>query len=168
MNTHCVYHLHHNTGTDDGYIGVTKNLRRRLYQHRANGLFGEGVKIRILKVGPESECLRLERLLRPNPGMGWNKAEGGWNKCVGSIGKETRIRKGERRSPVTEFKKGQEAHNAGSTLYLLTDPSGHTYRVDNLTTFCKDNNLTRENIRKVARGTRKHHKGWSAVIIGRC
>lgn len=168
MNTHCVYHLHTNTGTEDGYIGVTKRLRMRLYKHRDNGMFGDGVKIRILKVGSEEECLALEAALRPYPSMGWNKAEGGWNKCTGTIGEETRIKKGQHHSPKTEFHKGQEAHNAGSTTYLLTDPEGNTYRVENLTTFCKDNNLTRENIRKVARGTRKHHKGWSAVIIGRC
>lgn len=167
MKTHCVYHLHQNTGTEDGYIGVTKKLRNRLYQHRANGLFVDGVKIRILAVGYEEDCLALERKLRPEPNMGWNKAEGGWNKCNGSIGEGTRIRKGERKSVKTEFIKEQPAHNAGCTEYLLTDPSGKTYHVSNLTTFCKEHGLTRENIRKVARGTRKHHKKWSAVLSGR-
>ena len=168
MREHCVYHLNKNTGTEDGYIGVTCNLRRRLYKHRRNGLFVEGVNIDVLLVGTEEDCLRLEGQLRPDKGIGWNIAEGGWNKCNGSIGKETRINKGQRLSTITEFHKGQDAHNSGATEYLLKDPEGNDYKVFNLTTFCNKHNLTRENIRKVARGNRKHHKGWIAVITGRC
>jgi len=167
MKSHCVYHISNDTDIEDGYVGVTRGLRRRLYQHRASGLFAERTVLRILLVGTEDDCLKLERQLRPEKGMGWNKAEGGWNHCTGTIGHEARIAAGERHSPATEFYKGQPAHNAGSTEYLLTDPNGNEYMVHNLTAFCKAKNLTRENLRKVARGTRKHHKGWTAALTGR-
>lgn len=163
-STHCVYHLHANTGTDYGYVGATKALRNRLYEHRSNGLLKEDVYLDILKIGTEQECLALEAALRPEPGMGWNIAEGGWNKCIGTIGEATRIQPGDRFSIPTEFQRGQQAHNAGATAYLLTDPAGNKHTVQNLTTFCAANNLTRENIRKVARGNRKHHKQWTAVF----
>lgn len=165
--THCVYHLHENTGTQDGWIGVTKRLRMRLYQHRSDGRLGDTVSVSILKVGTEEECLELEAELRPEPNMGWNVAEGGWNKTTGTIGEATRINKGERKSQKTEFRKGQEAHNAGQSTYIFTDPEGYEYKVHNVTRFCKSHGLTNANMYKVIRGTRKSHKGWVAVQTGR-
>lgn len=163
--THCVYHLHTGTTTDNGYVGVTKNLRERLYNHKGKGLFQDTTLIDILLVGTEKECLDLERQLRPYPNMGWNTAEGGWNKFPKGFVGGRQFRKGERNSKSTEFKKGCTPHNAGATRYILTDPEGNDYVVDNLTVFCKDRGLTRENIRKVARGVRKHAKGWTAKIV---
>lgn len=164
-NTHCVYHLHLGSGVEDGYVGVSKNLRRRLYEHSASGLFKDETSVDILKIGTEEDCLALEASLRPAPNLGWNRAEGGWNKCTGSIGEGTRIREGERLSPATEFQNGQTPHNVGATTYRLVSPSGTVHIVKNLTVFCAENNLTRENIRKVARGNRKHHKQWTATIV---
>ena len=163
--THCVYHLHSGTDTSDGYIGVTKNLRDRLYSHRSRGIFQDSTHIDILLVGTEKECLDLERQLRPYPNMGWNTAPGGWNKFPKGYQYGHRFKKGERVSIATEFKKGNVPHNAGAQRYKLTDPEGNIHYVDNLTQFCKANNLTRENIRKVARGERKHHKQWTAKFV---
>lgn len=163
-STHCLYHLHAaGEDTTEGYIGVTKHLRSRLYNHRAAGRLLDTDSITILFVGPEDVCLLLERLYRPVPGIGRNVAEGGWNKTVGSIGKATRIRAGQRLSKQTEFMNGQVAHNAGATQYVLIDPLGKEHVVTNLTTFCNEHGLTRENIRKVARGSRKHAKGWTVL-----
>lgn len=165
QNTHCVYHLHTGTTTADGYVGVTSHLRGRLYSHRGKGLFQDNTHLSILLVGSEQECLDLERQLRPKPNMGWNVAEGGWNKFPKGFTGGHRSPKGVRFSIATEFKKGEEPHNAGATRYELIDPEGNTYIVDNLTRFCEEHSLTRENIRKVARGLRKHHKQWTAKII---
>ena len=49
--------------------------------------------------------------------------------------------------------------------YLITDPNGNTYTPESLVEFCKEHDLTPQNLRKVAKGTRKHHKGWKAVEI---
>lgn len=161
MNTHLVYHIHNGTDTSLGYIGVTRHLRNRLYAHAKRFV---NCQCDVLLVGTEEQCLRLEATLRPRPNMGWNTAEGGWNKCTGSIGKSTRIKSGQHLSPRTQFVKGQSAHNAGRTQYKLTSPEGVTYIVSNLTVFCREHGLTRENIRKVARGNRTHCKGWKAAF----
>lgn len=165
--THCVYHIHAGTGTDDGYIGVTKRLRNRLYAHRAKGILQESSCIDILLVGSEKECLDLERTLRPLPNMGWNTAEGGWNflNASSSIGLNTRFTKGHSKGKSTQFKAGGVPHNAGATRFALTSPSGELFIVDNLTAFCKEHELTPSNIRKVARGLRKHAKGWVASVV---
>lgn len=49
----------------------------------------------------------------------------------------------------------------------LTNPEGVIYVTNDIFEFCKDNNLNRECIRKVAFNieNRKHHKGWKAKII---
>ena len=44
--------------------------------------------------------------------------------------------------------------------WKLTSPIGDEIVVRNLSLFCKEAGLTRENLQKVARGERKHHKGW--------
>ena len=58
------------------------------------------------------------------------------------------------------------AHNYGTgKRYLITDPDGNTYTPESIVEFCREHELTPQNLRKVAKGTRKHHKGWKAVEI---
>ena len=163
-----VYHIRKNgkQDLDKGYVGLTRNIQLRMYKHRGSGLLCEGREYVILFKGSRKLCLAVEKALRPRPYMGANTAEGGWDFIPKGkrLSVQTEIKKGEHLSPRTEFKKGQAAHNAGSTCYILTNPSGVEFFVDNLTTFCLEHNLTRENIRKVARGTRRHAKGWKAVV----
>ena len=44
--------------------------------------------------------------------------------------------------------------------WKLTSPTGDEALIRNLSLFCRENGLIRENLQKVARGERKHHKGW--------
>lgn len=162
-----VYHIHKEGCSDllKGYVGVTRRLNQRMSAHKSTGLLKAGRRYTLLFKGSRKCCLAVEKALRPHPYMGANTAEGGWDKLVGTVGFETRIKQGQHLSTRTEFKKGQTPHNAGATVYLLTDPDGKTYTVDNLTTFCKEHGLTRENVRKVARGNRSHCKGWKATVL---
>lgn len=54
--------------------------------------------------------------------------------------------------------------NSGSRgfFYKLTAPGGAIHVTINLNEFCKDHGLNRSNIEQVAKGNRKHHKGWQA------
>lgn len=45
--------------------------------------------------------------------------------------------------------------------YKLKSPDGKTHEGENISEFCRINNLTAGNIRKVITGKRKHHKGWT-------
>lgn len=44
--------------------------------------------------------------------------------------------------------------------WLLTNPDGDEMIIFSLSKFCRDNFLTSSNMKKVAIGERKHHKGW--------
>lgn len=59
----------------DGYVGISKNSKVRFYQHKKR--FGE-FKTKIIFYGSLEQCLALEFQLRPTPGIGWNKACGGF------------------------------------------------------------------------------------------
>ena len=47
-------------------------------------------------------------------------------------------------------------------FYKLVSPTGSIHVTINLTEFCKTHQLNRQNLKKVARGERNHHKGWVA------
>ena len=54
----------------------------------------------------------------------------------------------------------------GRTTYELTDTSGNVYIIGGgFTKWCRDRGLSKSNIRSVALGERKHHKGWTAKVI---
>ena len=47
--------------------------------------------------------------------------------------------------------------------YIIQDPQGNMFVLaHSFTKFCKDNELSRHNLRKVAEGSRSHHKFWKA------
>lgn len=49
--------------------------------------------------------------------------------------------------------------------FRLTSPDGDIYEVTQLKPFCIEHGLTVENIRKVAKGIRHHHKGWTCQFL---
>ncbi len=49
--------------------------------------------------------------------------------------------------------------------YVFIDPEGEVVKVYNISKFCKDKDLTRENIGKVHNGKRRSHKGWTKYIL---
>ena len=88
-----VYWIHHPEHTDmftQGYIGVSKDLKRRLRAHRAspsnlhmkNAITKYGwdnlIKESVV-VASKAYCLDVEIKLRPTDGIGWNAVLGGGN-----------------------------------------------------------------------------------------
>lgn len=178
-----VYHIHKKGNNDlsEGYVGVTRrSLAYRLSQHFCStrpvgkilrSLGKENVEISLIKMLPKAEALNMEYVLRPKRNMGWNTMAGGNVATVRCpvCGKPLPKRK---TGTVcidcfdTKFKKGDMPHNYGTgKRYLITDPDGNTYTPESLVEFCKEHELTPQNLRMVAKGTRKHHKGWKAVEL---
>jgi len=48
--------------------------------------------------------------------------------------------------------------------YEIVNPKGKIIKIKGLGQFCRDNNLTYQNIQKVIRGERPHHKGWTRNV----
>ena len=178
-----VYHIHEKGNNDlsSGYVGITRrSLSYRLSQHfcstRPVGeilrkLGRENVEITLIKMLPKAEALNMEYVLRPALNIGWNRMAGGnfaTVRCPVCDKPMPKRRTGTvcRECFDTRFKNGDMPHNYGTgKRYLITDPDGNTYTPESLVEFCREHGLTPQNLRKVAKGTRKHHKGWKAVEI---
>lgn len=84
-----VYWLHlkeHNNPHEQGYVGVSKNVSRRLEQHRhqkknsiLNNVFKKygDIEVTILFIGDYDYCFEVEHIYRPTKEIGWNINEGG-------------------------------------------------------------------------------------------
>jgi len=164
-----VYHIRElgNTEVSEGYIGITRrSLPYRLSQHRHSKrpigiILRTGIPVEIIQIGsnvPKEDALYMEGVLRPKMNMGWNVMCGG-NRSNPEWRKNTGVN--------AQFCKGHEPHNTGNgERYELTSPEGTVYRPEIFTIFCRDNKLCQSNIRKVAKGLRKHSSGWTARKIG--
>jgi hypothetical protein len=52
----------------------------------------------------------------------------------------------------------------GITYPKVISPEGKIYEIENLSEFCRQNDLQRANMRKMFKGTRNSHKGWFLYI----
>ena len=50
-----------------------------------------------------------------------------------------------------------------SKKWLVKTPSGDTIEVENLSKFCLNNNLTKQNLHKTYKGDRNHHKNYKLL-----
>jgi hypothetical protein len=178
-----VYHirLKNNPNINDGYVGVTRrSLSCRLSEHFCSKrLIGKILRtlnrdeieiIEVIRLEKES-ALNLEYQLRPKQFIGWNDRAGGNRatvKCP-SCGKPLPKRRGGSYCEDCnncKFHKGHIPHNYGQgEKYKLTDPQGNVYYPEVFTVFCRDYDLIPQNLRKVSKGKRNHHKGWHAVRL---
>ena len=182
-----VYHIRikDNNNLNEGFIGVTRrSLSYRLSQHMCSirlvgetlrKLGKEAIEIKQLAILPKDEALAMEYKLRPTLSKGWNVRAGGNvpTLCCSICGKPM-PHKPKKTVLCWEcyknllsigFIKGNSAGT--SEHYRLTAPDGTVYEPQFFTDFCREHNLTSQNIRKVAKGQRKHHKGWKAEILAR-
>lgn len=180
-----VYHIHtkDNTDINEGYVGITRrSLSYRLSQHfcsmRPVGtilreLGKDNIVIEELARLPKEEALEMEYNLRPLPNIAWNSRAGGERRTVRcpNCGKYLPKRKTGaycRECKETRFTKGHKPHNYGTgEKFIIIDPQGNEYKPEAFTVFCKEHNLTPQNLRLVAKGKRHHHKGWTAKRIER-
>lgn len=54
----------------------------------------------------------------------------------------------------------EKVSKALSKKWLITDPNGNTFMIENLRKFCLDNKLDQGNMMHVVRGRQKQHKGY--------
>lgn len=54
----------------------------------------------------------------------------------------------------------EESINKRAKTYIVIDPDGISYTILNISKFCREHNLCRQNMVKVADGQRLHHKHW--------
>lgn len=178
-----VYHIRMKGNEDimQGYVGITRrSLPYRLSQHfqstRPVGhtlreLGRDAVEIVQLAMLNKTDALNMEYTLRPDLHIGWNCRAGGdmatvrCTVCGKALPKRaTGTKCGD--CANSKFTKGQVPHNYGQgEKYRLTSPEGVVYEPEAFTIFCKENDLTPQNLRKVAKGHRQHHKGWTAEKI---
>jgi len=60
-----------------GYIGVSRYIKIRIARHRRYSAFPKNWKLKILFQGTVEECRKLEREMRPQEYIGWNRCIGG-------------------------------------------------------------------------------------------
>ena len=122
-----VYWVHHPDHSDiltQGYIGVSKNVKVRLANHKNRPLnehlknaikkYGWDMLVKkVLLIADEAYCLMIEEKLRPVKEIGWNIAAGGGmppsalGKVFGPMSEETKAKvsaskKGHRHTPEVE------------------------------------------------------------------
>jgi beta-glucosidase/6-phospho-beta-glucosidase/beta-galactosidase len=77
---------HHNDPYKDGYVGVSKNVHRRMCEHKSKkenpileNVFNKhkNVIVDILFEGDYENCFGVEKEYRPHKEIGWNINEGG-------------------------------------------------------------------------------------------
>jgi hypothetical protein len=68
---HCIRVQEH------GYVGISAAFMTRLSVHQRDKRFPEDFEWSIIFTGSKAECLTLEHTLRPQSGIGWNRARGG-------------------------------------------------------------------------------------------
>ena len=125
IETYSVYHIHVEPSLNSGYIGITKNVTLRFTQHgwkrkqsnkhlrNALAKYGNAVKFSVVAEGLDYEAASLvEEMLRPNPNIGWNIAEGG-NIPPNPKGK---IRSTEYRANIAKAKMGVQNPMFGKKL----------------------------------------------------
>jgi hypothetical protein len=55
--------------------------------------------------------------------------------------------------------------NSIARKYMVTDPNGVSFTIKNMAKFCRENNLSKQNMNKVSKGTRVHHMGWKCYKL---
>lgn len=180
-----VYHIHliGNHNLNEGYIGVTRrSLAYRLGQHMCSTrpvgqilrkLGKDAVEITQLDMLPKDEALAKEFSLRPRLNMGWNTLAGG-NRCTlycPMCGKpmphkpKKTLLCWDCYSAMLRIGFQRDNSSGKGEHYRLFAPDGTVYEPEAFTVFCREHNLTSQNLRKVAQGLRQHSKGWRAERI---
>jgi hypothetical protein len=120
-----VYWLHLPEHTDifnDGYVGVTPNLKKRIKEHKFKFKdLWHKIIVKQIVIADNNYCYEIEKKLRPQRNVGWNKAIGGYrnNSMIGKenpnyqqYGKDSPNFKGLYITPIGKFETSEEAGKA--------------------------------------------------------
>ena len=130
----------------EGYIGITNDPKGRLQGHKDKAeWFDDRCVMTILQDGlTRQEARTIERILRPRPNIGWNKAVGGGDPPTGHVGWRpygNDFKKGKKDSALTRARKaknnGRYKRPAVSCVKCrkeMTYPQGLTWHLP----ACKD------------------------------
>lgn len=80
LNEYLIYWIHNESETDiesQGYVGITKDLKRRTKEHNTRSNFLLGRTIEVFLCGEKEYCKLVEKQLRPRKNIGLNVASGG-------------------------------------------------------------------------------------------
>jgi hypothetical protein len=80
LNECLIYWIHNESETDietQGYVGITKDLKRRIREHSSKLNFLEDRTVDIFLIGEKEYCKGIEYQLRPKKYIGLNIASGG-------------------------------------------------------------------------------------------
>lgn len=180
---HYIYHICRKSDTNQfkmGYIGITSNIQQRWKSHRTgktnphlkNALLKyDDVEFYIISTGSKEEMLRMERWLRPTPGLGWNCAEGGglppnlanheWSDATNLKRSET-MKRIDRVNYPSQVGKVQKT----SKPFALVSPDGEVIEFAAVNSvWLKQHSLDSANIHGVLSGKRKQHKGWTGYYL---
>lgn len=58
----------------------------------------------------------------------------------------------------------ENSEHSNSKHYIFINPEGERVHIFNLNKFCKENSLNNGSMTSVNKGSRKHHKGWTAYV----
>lgn len=147
-----VYWIHHPEHTDmflQGYIGVSKDLKRRFNNHakrsdnphlkNAINKYGwDNLIKQIILVADNAYCFMIEKLLRSNDNIGWNIVKGGgnppislWNKGIPCLQKvKDAVRKANTGRIHTEEEK--EKRIKGLIGRPMSDKNKEALRISNI------------------------------------
>jgi len=100
-----------------------------------------------------------EKLCKECPGDGWVRGRLLTDEMVVKYGKNNIGR-----SPTPETLKKLSMKSL-KYKYTLKSPDGEVFIIDNMSKFCKENDLTARLMISVAHGKYKQHKGWSVVTL---
>jgi group I intron endonuclease len=116
MNLYWIRHQDHTDMFNQGYIGVSKNVEKRWYDHKTytenahlkNAITKYGwdnlVK-EVVLIADDDYCLNIEAKLRPTDQLGWNIVKGG-GMPPSSLGKKFGPMSNETKAKVSASKKG--------------------------------------------------------------
>jgi hypothetical protein len=117
MNLYWIHHQEHTDIFNQGYVGVSNNVKKRWSDHAwkaqnthlANAInkYGwDNLVKKVVLIADDGYCLDIERKLRPNNKIGWNIVAGG-GLPPNSLGKKFGPMSIETKAKVSAAKKGR-------------------------------------------------------------
>jgi len=169
---------HKTSNLDDHYMGSGKNLKRAIIKYGIENF----IKETLFVFDNEDEMNRKEAELvteeycnRKNTYNICEGGKGGWsylNKEYWteekrldhnrkySIFSDPNFQSSLTHRSMAASKGGLARHKKHAIMWTIETPDGNVIQTDNLTKFCKEHNLLKGCMNNVARGDRKHHKGY--------